>query len=233
MEWLTVRGYEGLYEVSDTHIVRNSRNQRIIPAKSGRVTLCKDGLPYRVKVVDIVGVEYVDPKPASLTVVRGYNNINERIKAFPWWNPSNSPAPFLGDAGETLVCSELLTRGIRATFNPMSGSPYDVIADFGNGQIFAIQVKTTSGVATITGGKTATYRFSSSEGSRVSCSIFAFVAMDIKAIVFELTEDFRQSRTFSVDLFKRKAETSIDDCLCTLYSRMNKLPDWLNDRSQS
>lgn len=225
MDWLSIQGYEGLYEISGDK-VRNSKTQRDIPTRSGHVIISKMGVPARVKVKDMVGVTYAPP-PAHLQIVRGHHDANEKIRAYAWWDATKPTHVFLGDAGEILVCAELLLRGIRATFNPMAGAPYDVIGDFGEGQIFTVQVKTTSGPATSKGSRTSTYRFSSNESSRIASNIFAFVAMDTKKVVFELTEDFRASRTFTIELFNKKAETSIDTVLCKLYSQMTSLPESL------
>ena len=225
MDWLSIRGYEGLYEISGNR-VRNSRTQRYIPAKSGHVTISKNGSPARVRVEDLVGVAYEAPA-THLRIVRGHHDANEKIRAYAWWDTTKPTHTYLGDAGETMVCAELLLRGVRATFNPMAGAPYDVIGDFGEGQIFTVQVKTTSGPATSKGSRTSAYRFGSNESSRISSSIFAFVAMDTKRVVFELTEDFRASRTFTIELFNKKAETSIDAVLCEIYARMTSLPNSL------
>lgn len=231
MTWASIKGYEGLYDVSLSGDVRNARSQRIIPFKSGKVTVCKNGVPERLALRDITPVPIVKPEPLT-QVTKEFSGPNSRIKAFPWWNEKRSSAPYLGDAGETMVCSELLVRGIRATFNPMAGSPYDVIGDFGDGQLFTIQVKSTSGLCRGPQARTSTYRFSSPENAKVSCDIYAFVALDTKKIVFVLVDDVFSHRTYSEPLFNRLAETSIDDSLLRLYAQRVEMPEWLQPRAQ-
>ena len=63
-----IAGYEGLYELSTECRVRNARTTRLIPVKSGRVTLSKYGEPAAVLVRDLT--PSVIAAPAATSTVR-------------------------------------------------------------------------------------------------------------------------------------------------------------------
>jgi len=228
MKWFSIQGFQKLYEVSESGDVRNARSHRLIPRKSGAYTLCVNGVPIRIKASDIQPVEHSEPE-GPIHIIRTHNTTLEKIQAYPWWTQGASYHSYLGDAGESLVCVELLVRGIKAACNIMAGAPYDIVADFGRGIVFTIQVKTTSGPCSSKNSRTPGYRFSSTANSKNACDIFAYVAMDNRRVVFEMADRLTDShsRGFSVDDFNRRSITSLDEVLLKMYDRVSELPDWM------
>jgi hypothetical protein len=221
MDWMSIVGYEGLYEITYDKQFRNARTQRTIPVKSGNVVcFSKDGIPKVEKIRNLIGTAVIKPKE-YLNIKAKSNKPTITMKSYPWWVDTSSTTSFIGDAGETMVCSELLLRGIKATYNPMAGSPYDIIGDFAGGNLFKIQVKSVSGATASTGQRrrSAVYKFSMNGKSYLSCDIFAYVAIDSKKIVFELGTNKPPTQTFNTDVFDRLSKTSIDNILHKLYTK--------------
>lgn len=220
MDWMSIVGYEGLYEMTSDKQFRNARTHRPIPVKSGDVVcFSKSGVPKSEKVQNLIGTEVIQQKE-YLNSKAESNKPTVTMKSYPWWVETSSTASFIGDAGETMVCSELLLRGIKATYNPMAGSPYDIIGDFGGGNLFKIQVKSASGFAAAGGQRRSPlYKFSMNGKSYLSCDIFAYVVIDSKKIVFELGTNKPPTQNFNTDVFDRLSKTSIDDILHKLYTK--------------
>ena len=101
-----------------------------------------------------------------------------------------SLAQRIGAMGVHLVCYDLLHQGVDAFLGP-EGASFDVVAQHHN-TLLRIQVKTTGQPSTYAHSKEC-YRFGIRRGSgihgtkryRSACTdIFAFVALDIKAIAY-------------------------------------------------
>lgn len=96
----------------------------------------------------------------------------------------------IGKAGEHLVCADLSIKGYHA-FLADQGSPFDVVAEH-DGALLRIQVRTTQRPVLLKRMKTPVYRFGLKRGVGSTCryhgqcDIFAFVALDTKAIAYLL-----------------------------------------------
>lgn len=215
--WLPILGFEGLYEMEDG-FVRNYRTQRVIPVKSGRVTLCKNGEPRNELVRELKIAEWKDTRILGDGI--------SRIKAAkdeysPWVVHSETPE-MIGKSGEHLVCFELSRRGIRCACNVIEMSPFDVIGDLGNGKLFTIQVKTT---ACATRDKkrendTPSYKFAGLPIKRDRFDVFAFVGLDKRIVMFEIANYVNgSSRSFPSPTFAEIAEGSINRVISDLYGK--------------
>ena len=216
MQWFELVGFEGLYEISDTNEVRNCRTFRTINANSNARYLSKSGAAIRVRNSEL---KKGNISKASDILNKKLDEKNKQKQTFTWGNP-NELSIMTGDAGEHLVCFELLTRNIRATCNVMSNASYDILADFGDGLIFTIQVKTTNYVNN--NNNTEAYNFTNIGKSKKSCDIVALVALDIKKVVFLTYDKITACGHKSVQktIFISLADTSIDLELESLYARI-------------
>lgn len=103
----------------------------------------------------------------------------------------------IGQAGEFLVCADLISRGINA-FQAGSGLSYDVVADI-NGKLYRIQVKTCRKASLVSKkqNKSPGYIYHvrrMGKGLRKKYSlkdldIFAFVALDKKQIAYMVNDE--------------------------------------------
>ncbi len=96
----------------------------------------------------------------------------------------------IGQAGEYLVCSDLILRGYQAHLTA-PGSPYDIVLDTGD-QLLRVQVKTTCCRSSRPDGRKGRerYRFEMRrrhgkrrvEYDEVGLDLVALVALDIKRV---------------------------------------------------
>lgn len=212
-----IAGYEGLYELSQEGQVRNARTTRLIPVKSGRVTLSKHGTPAAVLVRDLLPSDIAVPA-ASLTLKISRLEAAGRLYG-PWAN-HNGVRKHTGAVGEYLVCAVLERCGISAVLPSCNTPEYDVIGDFGRGHFFTVQVKTTSCAAAARQGNTPAYLFSGLPINQGACDAYAFVALDTFKVVFVLASECAQeAKSFMVVDFETKALTSVQSVLAALYAR--------------
>lgn len=220
--WRPIEGYEGLYEIDDSRTVRNFRTQRVLPVKSHRVTLCAKGVVQTRLVRDL---RPTDTTPAQATSKKPPSRSNllpaSRLHHGPWATAAKSITTLIGDAGEHLVAFELAKRGIRSATGVLEGAPYDVIADFGGGLFFTVQVKTTSCAGVFGHAATPAYCFTQLPTDFKAIDLFAFVALDRRRAIFELAgSKATTSRRFSIHTFDQESDESIDRVLLHLYNRM-------------
>ena len=212
-----IANYEGLYEISPEGRIRNARTARLIPVKSGRVTLSKNGLPKAVNVKDLTPSNEILPAPVLFTKLSRRNAAYDNYGS--WADKTHMPA-HTGAAGENLVCAILERHGVFASRPSYATADYDIIGDFGRGNFFTIQVKTTSCAAESRVGDTPAYKFSGLPDIRDACDIFAFVALDTFKVIFELARDvYAVSRSFMAVDFETKALNSPKITLQKLYNQ--------------
>lgn len=115
-----------------------------------------------------------------------------------------------GEAGEHLVCADLITQGYKA-FLTRQGFHYDVVVDFNN-KLIRIQVKTSRKPKP--GNKeykTKAYLYNvrrmgkngRKQYKEEDTDVFAFVALDIKKIAYVKSKNIQQTMVF------REEETKI------------------------
>ena len=212
-----IAGYEGLYELSPEGRVRNARTTRIIPVKSGRVTLCKYGAPAAILVRDLLP-SVIAPPTATVTP-KISRNAAASLRYGPWANPKHAPG-HTGAAGEHLVCALLERCGVFALRSPYATAEYDVVGDFGRGHFFTIQVKATSCAAATRRGDTPAYVFAGLPANPDACDAYAFVALDTLKVVFVLASECAQeAKRFMVVDFEAKALDSLQSVLLALHAR--------------
>lgn len=90
--WKPVRGYDGLYEVSNYGRVRNARTKRILKQQLDgkgylRVGLCKNGIMKTHKVHRLVAETFI-PNPNNLPQVNHKNE--DKTDNFVWVNPDGT-----------------------------------------------------------------------------------------------------------------------------------------------
>lgn len=218
--WYPVNGFENLYEVDESGVVRNSRSLRVIPVKSGKVTLGKKGVVYTIPLSGILlqSVNEAAAEQVRLAEEKNKTFVKMNLEIgnnFPWEILNKDK--ITGDIGEHLVCVELLSRGIRCGMNVMEGCIYDVVGDFGGGRIFKIQVKTRSRT------NNDYYEFSADIKLLKSCDVMAYVALDERIVVFELCDEISSSsRKMKKDAFVMLGGSSIDSVVNKLYSRFER-----------
>jgi hypothetical protein len=92
MIWKEISGYEGLYEVSDTGLVRSlwyGKKRILSPAKNGfgylHVSLCKDGKTKSMLVHRLVAEAFV-PNPNNLETVNHKDEVktNNKVNNLEW-----------------------------------------------------------------------------------------------------------------------------------------------------
>lgn len=221
--WFPIQGYEGLYEVHVSGGVRNSRSKRLLSPISGKYALSKDGIPSRVSpatVRESIPVEAL-AAPVELPewLIGEEDETSKYSPLFPWKNPNVSIA---GYAGEYLVCYELCMRGVICAMNTIPNAPYDIIGDFGKGELFKIQVKTNIKPKVKENKYPAEvgYSFADIGKVREQCDVFAFVALDRQLVLFEIADNSTTNgRVFSVNSFVAKQKGSIDNVLTTIYGK--------------
>jgi hypothetical protein len=212
-----IAGYEGLYELSTEGRVRNARTTRLIPVKSGRVTLSKYGEPAAVLVRDLT--PSVIAAPAAALPSKTSRNAAASLRYGPWANTKHVPG-HNGAAGEHLVCALLERCGIFALRPPYATAEYDVIGDFGRGHFFTVQVKATSCAAATRRGDTPAYVFAGLPANQDACDAYAFVALDTLKVVFVLASECAQeAKRFMVVDFEAKALDSLQSVLFALHAR--------------
>jgi hypothetical protein len=211
-------GYEGLYEMSAEGRVRNARTYRIMPVKSGRVTLSKQGLPAAVLVGELaVSTAAV---PAALTLPPLTSRLDAARSFYGAWANSGHVAKHNGAAGEYLVCAALEQHGVSAALPAVNTAEYDFIGDFGRGNFFTIQVKSTSCATEARPGDTPAYRFRGLPANPDACDVYAFVALDTGKVVFMLAQKFSQGgKNFKRVHFEAEALVSVQNVLQTLHAR--------------
>ena len=212
-----IAGYEGLYELSPEGRVRNARTTRLIPVKSGRVTLSKHGLPTAILVRDLL------PSDIAVTVLNSLPKTNRFAAAGllygPWGNRTNTPK-HTGAAGEYLVCAVLERHGVSAALPSCNTAEYDVIGDFGRGHFITLQVKATSCAVAGRQRDTPAYVFRGLPANQGACDAYAFVALDTLSVVFVLASECKQeAKSFMPVDFATKALDSVQSVLHTLYAR--------------
>lgn len=212
-----IAGYEGLYELSPEGRVRNARTTRLIPVKSGRVTLSKYGEPAAVLVRDLTP-SAINASPVALPPKISRLEAAGRLYG-PWGNRANIPK-HTGAAGEYLVCAVLEKHGVSAALPSCNTAEYDVIGDFGRGHFITVQVKATSCAAATRRGDTPAYVFAGLPANQDACDAYAFVALDTLKVVFVLASECAQeAKRFMVVDFEAKALDSLQSVLHTLYAR--------------
>src|SRR3990170_4488533 len=116
-----------------------------------------------------------------------------------------------GNAGEHLVCFDLLTQGYEAFLAPQ-GSPFDVVVVTAGARLIRIQVKSTSHLITTKKNLRSHYRFGLRNGKRGNrtvsaegCDVVAFVALDTKSIgyapIAQLTSKVHGGMVQAVDFY--------------------------------
>jgi hypothetical protein len=211
--WTPIAGYEGLYEIDENKTVRNVKTWRTMPVNSNAVTLCKQGKSKRVKVNALQQGKTSPPLPAAQTP----NRIeNMRTHFGPWATPNTTT--LIGDAGEHLTCFELAKRGIRCATNVMEGAPYDVIADFGQGKLFTVQVKSCASAVLSGNGTNPSYMFTFDNLKLPAVDLLAFAALDIQKVCFMPSKfSNTKSKRFSAISFADIADHTSDENLIKLY----------------
>jgi hypothetical protein len=138
------------------------------------------------------------------------------------WSPDRpATLKLIGDAGEHLVAYELTKRGVRSATGVLEGAPYDIVADFGHGLFFTVQVKTTAAPKAYGRTITPAYEFTCLPADRTAIDIFAFVALDKSKVLFKLAcEHPRSTLRLSPLSFGAESDASIDAVLLDLYNRM-------------
>ena len=211
--WAPIAGYEGLYEMDKNKNVRNVKTWRIMPVNSHTVTLCKQGKSKRVKVNALQQGKTPPPIPAAQTP----NRIeNMRAHFGPWAQPNT--AQLIGNAGEHLTCFELSKRGIRCAANVMESAPYDVIADFGQGELFTVQVKSCASAIIEGNGANPSYVFTFDKLKLAAVDLLAFVAIDAQKVCFMPSKFLTtKSKRFSAISFVDMADRTSNENLIKLY----------------
>ncbi len=88
-KWKEIKGYEGLYEVSDRGVVRNAKGKMMKQTQTWngymRVGLYKDGKPRQFSVHRLVAVAFVE-NPDGLPMVnhKDENRANNRAENLEW-----------------------------------------------------------------------------------------------------------------------------------------------------
>lgn len=211
MTWFTIQGYEGLYDISDSLEIRNSRNLKVLPCKSGRVTLCKAGVPLRVMPRTLIATEEV--KDTTPFEPRTINEITSKVVH----NYGKANQTLMSEAGKTLVCFSLLSRGLKSTISDVIDGSWDVMTTI-DGRDVTVAVRTTSGP--YRDGRVKSYRFN--KCGVTLCDLFAYVAIDSKCVRLEKPNPGQDCRTFQCSEFVANAESSIDQVLTELVA-----PEWL------
>jgi hypothetical protein len=115
----------------------------------------------------------------------------------------------VGQAGELLTCFEFVSRGFEAFLNPFPGSAVDVLVNISPKQMIKIQVKATSSPDSRFG-----YRFHSKTEYLKTIDLFAFVALDIKKVLFVMADNHGgKDKNFTKGRFQEKASNSLDRVL--------------------
>lgn len=217
-QWFPVKGFEDRYEVSVEGAVRNARNGRLLSPVGRKYTLSD-----KKSIVRLTADELRDSSVLSLDDL--LSSAPERTAPFVL-RDAQHPTALIGSAGEHLVCFELAMRGVMACCNVVPGAPYDVVADFGGGVLFTIQVKTAGHtVAKAKRGRTAEeYRFKKLSSVSSAVDAYAFVSLSQQAVVLELPERIKGDvRVFASEAsFAARAGRSIDELLPVLYSRVKR-----------
>ena len=223
--WLPIAGFENIYEINDKREVRRAATHRLIPVKSNKVTLCKNGVPQAVKVSDLTPGKISDLNPVKiLTASEPKKPSVDRLKSTeanfgPW--AANNTTILIGDAGEHLACYELAKRGIRCTNNVIEGAPYDIIGDFGSGKLFTVQVKSCSAPVASGNAITPAYNFRFPYLDVLAVDLLAFVALDVKAVYFTFLKDLpRSDKRFTERGFYDLANQTTTETLLKLYKSM-------------
>lgn len=109
----------------------------------------------------------------------------------------------IGAAGVHLVCSDLLLKGHQVSM-AAEGLRYDVVVDRG-GQLYKVQVKTTSVSPSDVGRARSIYRFGLKRAKGNSaiyedgdCDWFAFAFLDIRKVAYLSFEQMRSPRTGNI-----------------------------------
>ena len=211
-------GYEGLYEISADGRVRNARTTRLIPVKSGRVTLSKQGAPTAILVRDLTP-SAINASPVALPPKISRLEAAGRLYG-PWAHPRTGVPKHTGAAGEYLVCAVLEKHGVSAALPSCNTAEYDVIGDFGRGHFITLQVKSTSCATAARRGDTPVYMFTGLPANQGACDAYAFVALDTFKVVFVLAPECIQgAKSFMTVDFEAKALDSVQSVLHTLYAR--------------
>ena len=210
-------GYEGLYEISFDGRVRNARTTRLIPVKSGRVTLSKQGAPTAILVRDLTP-SAINASPVALPPK--ISRLEAAGRLYGPWADQTSARRHTGAAGEYLICAVLEKHGVSASLPACNTAEYDVIGDFGRGHFITLQVKSTSCATAARRGDTPAYVFSGLPANQGACDAYAFVALDTLSVVFVLASECKQgAKSFLPIDFAAKALDSVQSVLHTLYAR--------------
>ena len=120
MNWKEIKGYEGLYEVSDTGIVRGLLRETTLKpdvkhqsyTSYERVTLCKEGITKRFQVHQLVASAFI-PNPLNLEYVNHIdsNGRNNHVSNLEWVTHSeNMKHAFVyGNSKEQLTKNGFIT----------------------------------------------------------------------------------------------------------------------------
>ena len=129
--WKSIAGYEGLYEVSDTGLVRSLKfgKTRILkPGNTGwgylAVNLCKDGIQKSVKVHRLVANAFL-PNPQNLETVnhKDEDKTNNNVSNLEWmtladnkrYSANKSVQMFDKSTGELLAAFPSIIEAERRT----------------------------------------------------------------------------------------------------------------------
>ena len=218
--WIGVFGYESLYEINtESKIIRRKSSGREVVVNSGGVMLSKNGESKRLLYKDVIANSITEER-----VEREKEKSKECDALFPvldmfenGWKNDGAIGLLRGDLGEHLVCVELLSRGIRCGMNVFQGAPYDVVGDFGNGNIFKVQVKSRTGKR----NRNGSYDFGCEIAQLAVCDVMAHVGLDIRTVLFCLTSEIK-SASLRANRAKLRAlaDGSIDRVLDALHKRL-------------
>lgn len=116
----------------------------------------------------------------------------------------------IGKAGEYLVCSDLIRKGLIA-FPSEQGLPYDIVIDTGK-KLLKCQVKTTVKPREVSQRNKKTYAYifnvfrhgknNSKRYDKHEVDIFALCALDTNQVGYLLNEDMPSTLNIRVDRFK-------------------------------